>query len=348
MTGPTGGTEGRTARVSDLVRRAWGRPRAVGWWTLPLFVAVGLAGAVLATALVVVSQTQRIEALRDETAAARAELADAVEAVEEAAGEALAAIEGEVEAVRDGLRTDLPFGEAAERGVVHLRAEVPTGPPPAAPAAAPSATDEDAGAGGDGADGGDGGDADPDADADPPPEPAPRSGPTESRTATGFPVARDGGTTFLVTTFALLADPAVAGAPADVAVEVVTPGGSTTARVHSWDAEADLLLLRVDELEVAPLPWRVADRSLDPGDRLIAVGVTPQLAPVQVAGTVAASTAAALVTDLPTLALTAGGPVVDGDGEVVGVASRRATLQGDPVVVPIRRLCDGLLASCPD
>lgn len=324
-----------------------------GWWLLPLFVAVGLAGAVLAAALVTVVQSQRIDALREETASARADLADAVEQVESAAGDALATIGEEVAAVRDGLSTDLPLDDAAEAGIVHLRAEVPAAAPPAPapPASAPpeapgGPTDPDAP---DGPTPDAGGAADTgtaDAAQTPPTDPPPST----LRAASGFVVARDGDTTFLVTTFALLADPEAGDRPLDRPVEVRSAAGDATARVHSWDADADLLVLRVDAGGgLAPLAWRPADRPLQAGDRIVAVGVTPTLAAVQVGGTVAAVTEPGLVSDVPALELLAGGPVVDADGEVVAMSSRRAAPFGDdPVAVPIRALCGELLARCPD
>lgn len=347
-------------------------PRRFGWWLLPLFVAVGLAGAVLATALVVVVQNQRIEALRDETAAARAELDDAVEEVEAAAGDALAAIRDEVAAVRDSLATELPLPDAADAGVVHLRAEVPVGAPAvgapasgsrlrppatAVPVAAPGPDappddppDEDADPSGPDPTGpdpdGDDGTVDEPDDAPPPPPPPPA---TTVRTASGFVIARDADATFVLTTFALLADPGGGDRPLDRPVEVRTAAGTTTGRVHSWDAASDLLLIRLGAgggLE--PLTWRAEDRPLGPGDRVVAVGVTAGLTAVQVGAGVAAVTDAGLLTDAPPLRALGGGPVVDTDGEVVAMMSGSGASGEDPVAVPIRRVCGPLLASCPD
>lgn len=341
--------------------------RRLGWWLVPLFVAVGLAGAVLATALVVVVQNQRIEALRDETAAARAELDDAVEEVEAAAGGALATIRDEVAAVRDSLASDLPLPDAAEAGVVHLRAEVPVEPATGTPAAAPVAAPGPDAPRGDGApdDGPSGGDPSGDPDDDPtapdaegvpddgveepddaPPQPPPA---TTVRTASGFVIARDADATFVLTTLALLADPAGGDRPLDRPVEVRTAAGTTTGRVHSWDTPNDLLLIRLGAGGgFEPLAWRAEDRPLGPGDRVVAVGVTSGLAAVQVGAGVAAVTDAGLLTDAPPLRSLAGGPVVDADGEVVAVMSGGAAAGEDPVAVPIRRVCGPLLASCPD
>lgn len=338
-----------------LRRRLLGGSDRLGWWTLPLFAAVGLAGAVLATALLVVAQDQRIQALRDETADARADLAEAVEQVEQAAGDALEAIEAEVDAVRDTLATDLPLDDAAEVGVVHLTARleiVELDADGSAAQAPPDVADD----GPDDASEGepdDGSQADPDGGSEaeaeaPAPTPAPTTR-TETRRTTGFVVAVDGEATYVATTLALLADPTRDGAPQDETVEVRLDGGQTSGRLHSWDGEADLLVLRVGVRGLEPLPWRAEDRPLGAGDRVVAVGLTPQLAPVRVGGTVAATFRSALVTDVPPLTLLEGGPVVDADGQVVGLVSPGlAALGGDPAAVPIRRLCDELLAACPE
>ncbi|MTV26991.1 trypsin-like peptidase domain-containing protein [Nitriliruptoraceae bacterium ZYF776] len=304
--------------------RLFGDRDRLGWWLLPVFVAVGLAGAVLAGSLAVVFASQRVDRLTRETAAARADLATAVDDVQDAAEDALSSIREEVDAVRDGLSTELPFDDAAAAGIVHLdvdtevTAEVDDAPPP------PDA------------------DAEPDgAEAPPPPIPV-------RRRASGFVVARDGDDAFVVTTFALLADPRSDDVPLDVAVRVRVAAGETTARLHSWDEARDLLLLRAPLGEVTPLPWRPADAPLSGGERVVAVGLTPALGPVRVGGTVAASEAAGLVTDVPALELLAGGPVVDAEGRVVGVGSvAYRPFGGDPVAVPIRQLCERLLSRCP-
>lgn len=262
-----------------------------------MFVAVGLAGAVLAGSLAVVFASQRVDRLTRETAGARADLAGANAEVQEAADEALAAIEAEVDAVRDEFGAELPYEDAAAAGVVHLVVDTPDG----------------------------------------------------ERRASGFVVARDGDDAFVATTFSLAVDPSRPEVPLDVAVRVGTAAGETRGGVHSWLAERDLLLLRVPLRGVEPLPWRPAGEELTAGDRVTGVGVTPGLGAVRVGGTVAAADPLGLITDLPPLQLLAGGPVVDGRGQVVAVGSTAYSPFGaDPVAIPIRLLCDELLARCPD
>ncbi|MEX0834936.1 MAG: serine protease [Nitriliruptor sp.] len=287
--------------------RLFGARDRLGWWLLPMFVAVGLAGAVLAGSLAVVFSSQRVDRLTRETASARADLATAADDVRDAADEALASIQEEVDAVRDQLSAELPLADAAEVGVVRLEAEVPV-------------LDEGTG-----------------------------QRVAERRRANGFLVAATGDEAFVVTTFGLLVDPERPEVPLDVAVVVRAAAGDTSGRVHSWRADRDLLLLRVPLTGFEPLPWRPADEPTVPGDRVVAVGLTPGLGAVRIGGTVAAADATGVVTDLPALDLLAGGPVLDGRGRVIGVASSRYTpFSADPVVVPIRSLCDELLARCPD
>lgn len=325
-------------------RRLLGDRDRLGWWLLPMFVAVGLAGAVLAGSLAVVFASQRVDRLTRETAGARADLQDAAEDVREAADEAIEEIRAEADAFRDQFSAELPYEDAAQAGVIHLelRAEVPD---PAAVSAAPAVQEPDPG------------DQDPDADEDAgteaPDEPEEPTAPPATielvRRASGFVVARDGDDAFVATTFALLADPSRPDTPLDLAVRAVTAGGETSGRVHSWQAARDLLLLRVPLRGVEPLPWRPADEPLAPGDRVTGVGVTPGLGAVRVGGTVAAVEAPALVTDLPSLGLLAGGPVVDGQGRVVAVGSTRyAPFGADPLAIPVRLLCDEILARCPE
>jgi hypothetical protein len=277
--------------------RLFGDRDRLGWWLLPMFVAVGLAGAVLAGSLAVVFASQRVDRLTRETAGARADLVDANEEVRQVADEALEAIEAEVDAVRDEFGAELPYEDAAEAGVVHLVVDAADG----------------------------------------------------ERRASGFVVARDGDDAFVATTFSLAVDRSRPEVPLDVAVRVVTAAGETRGGVHSWQAERDLLLLRVPLRGVEPLPWRPAGEELTAGARVTGVGVTPALGAVRVGGTVAANDPLGLVTDLPPLHLLTGGPVVDGRGQVVAVGSTAYSPFGaDPVAIPIRLLCEELLARCPN
>lgn len=328
------------------------------WWTLPMFLLVGLAGAVLAGALSAVYYGQQVSGLEEETRSSRAELRGAVEAVEAAREDALADIEAEVDAVREALTRELPFEDVTTDGVFALRAVTGTS--------------------GSGQQGAPAGDAQPSGavlaqeqqtgeptpppeeqqppDEEPPPEepspaPPPRpSRPPVERFATGFAVASDGGTTFIATVHSLIADP---DAPGGVVgeVEVITPRGTARGIVHSWDEGRDLALIRADIGEVALLAWRPSEEGLVVGERIIAAGVTPTLNTVQVSGQVAYTDVTLLVTDLPRIDFLRGAPIVDPRGLVVGIYSTGyrpfGSAGGDGQgSAPVQLLCERMLRNC--
>ncbi|MBW3619428.1 MAG: hypothetical protein KY461_04235 [Actinobacteria bacterium] len=331
----------------------------LGWWTLPMFLLVGLAGAVLAGSLAAVYYGQQVNALEQETASSRAELRGAVEDVERAREEALGSIEAEVDAVREALTREFPFEDVTVSGVVALRAVTgstgsgaqgaPAGDGEASgavlaqeeqtgePTQEPSPTGEPTG----------------EPTASPSPEPTRTSRPsrpTEERVATGFAVAFDGGTTFIATVHSLIADP---GAPGGVVgeVEVITPRGTARGIVHSWDAGRDLALIRADIGEVELLPWRPDEEGLVVGERLITAGVTPTLNTVQVSGQVAYTDVTLLVTDLPTIDFLRGAPIVDPQGRVVAVYTTAYRPFGAPAgdgqgAAPVHLLCERMLRNC--
>lgn len=331
----------------------------LGWWTLPVFLVVGLTGAVLAGALAVVYYGQQVDAIEEETRESRAELRNAVTQVEDAGQEALDAIEAEVDAVRETLARQLPFEDATTVGVVALRAVV-GGTPPAEPPPPPADDQEPAGAGRtDGAPAGpeatepDDGQGTESGEQEPPPEeepqrPPPR--PREERVATGFAVAADGTTTFIATTYDLVADP---GSDAGVVatVDVITAGGTVTGAVHSWDAGRDLALIRAELRGVELLEWRPPADPLAIGERIVAAGVTPTLNTVQVSGVVAFSDVTVLVTDLTIIDFLRGAPIVDGSGLVVGIVSGRYAPFGPEAgtrqsMIPVQLLCERMLRNC--
>jgi S1-C subfamily serine protease len=302
--------------------RLLGAEDRLGWWLLPMFLAVGLAGAVLAGSLAVVYYGQQVDQLRRETAEARDAIAGAADEVRDVADEALVAIDEEAAAFRD--RLALPLEDADERGVVRLEVDTEV--------TVEGATADDA-ASEDGA-----GD----------PEAGTADELRVARASSGFVVVRDGDEAFVVTSFSLLADPRRPDVPLDVPVTVRTAAGETTAQVHSWEADRDLLLLRTQLGAIEPLDWRPADTELVVGDRVVGIGLTTQLEVVRLGGALASAEGSVWVSDLPALAVLDGGPVVDTEGQVVGVRSPRPPgAGGDPAIVPIRTLCERLLRSCP-
>lgn len=321
----SGGEPSRWERWKD---RLVGGPRRLGWWTVPLFVAVGLLGAVLAGSLAAVYYAQKVEALRAETEAARSDLNDAVEQVSEAADQAVTDIESEVAAVRDELAVTPPFEDAAAAGIASVRAVVVVRPAqePSPPPPGPGATEQPQG-------------------TEPPRQGRPAQ--TETRVGSAFAVVAGEGEAFFVTAFAVVADPQRPGFPVGRA-EISYAGATVAAEVHSWDADRDLALLRVPGIpRVEIAEWRPTEEEVAPGDRLFAVGLTPTGTLSQFGTSVGGAEAQALLLDTALPDIARGGPVVDGGGRVVAVGSTSYRPYGaggsaNPAV-PIRILCESLI-----
>lgn len=327
-------------------QRIVGSRDRLGWWTLPVFLLVGLTGAVLAGTLAAVYFGQQVDALEDETAAGREELRDAVTEVQDAGQEALDAIASEVDAVRESLSRELPFEDAAGAGIVTVH--VWTGDPPPPPAS------------GEGTDGaalqdqstqqppGDQGQATP--TPAPAPSPTPTRAPRGERYGSGFAVASEGQVTFIVTTYDVVADPSGPDGISDE-MEVITPEGAFPAVIHSWDASRNLALLRTEAPGIEILEWRPTAEPLNVGARVVVAGVTPSLGSVQLAGQVGYVDVTAIVTDLPDVPFLRGAPVVDDEGLVVAVyatsyAPFGAAAGRDQASIPAPLLCERMLRNC--
>ena len=173
------------------------------------------------------------------------------------------------------------------------------------------------------------------------------SGP-RTRVGSAFAVVHSDEETFYATVYALVADPDTPDGALET-VEITGEAGTQTAIVHSWDAERDLALLRAPTAPVTVLRWRQFDNRLEPGDRAVAVGVTPDLDPIQLAGRVGLSTSTALSTGLSTPTALRGGPVVDGSGRVVAIVSHDYRPFGrgaGTAFVPVDLLCERMLRNC--
>lgn len=314
--------------MTDWRERLLGDRDRLGWWTLPVFAMVGLAGAVLAGSLASVYYAQQVDALEQETRGARQNAERAAEEVLAARDDALTEIEVQVDQVRDALSGEPPFEDVTANGIVVVRAYV--------------------GSRADGAPAGDDQGTAPMVQEET--EPAPSPPPVAERYGTGFAVALEDGVAFFATTFGVVADP---DAPGGVVqrVEVETPAGRFPASVHSWDAGRDLALVRAEAGEVTIVPWRPRASDLEPGSRIVLAGVTPSLDGVQLEGTVAVSDIGVLVTDLPAFGYLRGAPIVDARGHVVGVFSTDYAAFGSAGgdrqgSVPVQLLCERMLRSC--
>jgi hypothetical protein len=318
-------------------RRLVGETDRVGWWVLPAFLVVGLAGAVMAGALAVVYYSQQVSALEAETRESRQDLQRAVQDVEDAAEDALQAIADEVDSVRDVLEQGLPVQDMAAMGLVIVEARVNT-PPPQPP---PPADDDD------------GNDAAPDvqAQASPSPSPSPIPEPIRSRVGVGFAVAFEGGDVFIATSFALVADP---NARAGVVEEVVvtTPDNQrATGIVHSWEEQYGIALVRVT-LDRQPIAdWRPRVDPPEPGERIAVAGITPTRGWVQLEGVLGHVGDDAMVTTLPPIDFLWGAPIVDGTGRVIAVYTTDYRPFGGnagarQAMVPVGLFCERILQGC--
>lgn len=349
----------------------------LGWWTLPLFVGVGLTGAVLAGTLAVVYYSQQVSSLRAETREGRERIERAVEEVEQVRQQALQEIDRRVQEIRESLSQGLAAGDATTHGVVAVRATIGAGSVRGAQtgAATQAPTPGEAGAtpSGEAATGEP--DREPDRETDQEPdqetdpgtdqetdqEPdeqstGPQAPPTEperptERVGSGFAVQVDEDAVWYVTSYSLLADPTVAGGITD-RVEVVTRSGTTSAQVHSWDEQRDVALLRTAGGDSAVPTWRSSAQQASAGEEVVAVGVTPGLNTVQQGGTVSYATGDVTVVELARVSFLVGGPVVDGQGRVIGVFTPgyRSFGAGDTGqrqgIVPLHLLCERIMKNC--
>ena len=338
----------------SLWQRFVGDTDRIGWWTLPAFVAVGLAGAVMAGALAVVYYSQQVSDLESETRQARQDLQAGVDDVEAAREDALAAIEEQVDAVRDALDEDPPVDDPASLGLVLVEARVNTPAPPSATVAPdPPPAGDATPAGAVLAQPSEPASPSPSAPASPSPSPtpSPTPPPIQPRLGVGFAVATEGDATFVATSFGLVADP---GARAGVVEEVVVrvPGGpAASGVVHSWDEDRGLALLRVPLGEVPVANWRPRGEVVEVGDALTAFGLTPEGQPLTVRGTVAFADVEKVVTDLPAIDFLRGAPVLDRTGRVVAVYTPSyrpfGGAAGDgQAIAPVGLFCERMLTGC--
>ncbi len=327
-----------TAGRRTLRERVLGDRERLGWWTLPAFLVVGLAGAVLAGSFVVVWQTQKIQALRDEVQDARAELADAVDRVREAGDEALDAIASQVQDVEAVVNAGLPVESALDIGVAVLRVDAPVAESRALGFVGAQEQPSDQ----------------PTSPQDPGPAPAQESEQPapeqrfEARVGSAVAVAVDGATTFFATSYALVADPRNPGGVLD-RLSLDAGRGRVPAVVHSWDERRDLALVRAEVGSISLPRWRPFDQPVAVGDRTFVVGLTSVTETVQQPGAVTFVDVNALLTDHDVVGTLRGAPVVDAAGRLVGIASAdyRPFPDDDRAAnIPVRLLCESLLRSC--
>lgn len=167
----------------------------------------------------------------------------------------------------------------------------------------------------------------------------------QRRVASGFTVFSDTRQSYLVTTYGVVAtddDHALER------VQVALPRGSVEGTVHGFDRERDLAIVVLPASGLPVLDWRPSDETLRAGDTVFLVGVAGPGTASVVEGRLAAASSDALVPSLPVSSFTAGAPLVDSAGRVVGIAALGFRPFGDDegsqtYAVPIRGLCVRLL-----
>jgi len=164
-----------------------------------------------------------------------------------------------------------------------------------------------------------------------------------------FVVFADSEQSFLLTSYEVVRAATVEPAPP---VVVRNADQELEATVFTWDEARDLALLVLPVGNQPALSFIGDPNSIQTGDRVFAVSGLGGDGAAVAQGVVADASQDGVQHDAPIGAAFRGGPLLAGDGTVVGVSSRRyAPLGFDPLAVffapPIRLACDSVI-SCPD
>jgi S1-C subfamily serine protease len=163
-----------------------------------------------------------------------------------------------------------------------------------------------------------------------------------------FVAFSDAETSYLITSYTTVAAATQQPAPA---VTLRKQGANDlTATVYTWDPTKDLALLTVPVPNLPALKW--ADGEPKVGDRVFALSGLGSTGVAITQGFVADVSAQGIQHDAPVGTQFQGGPLLDSDGKVVGIASRAYSPLGftseavwfAPLV---RQSCDSVLR-CPD
>lgn len=165
------------------------------------------------------------------------------------------------------------------------------------------------------------------------------------RVGSAFTVFSNNSETFLITTYALVRTED--GSAVD-SVEVFLPDQTVSIPVHSVDVERDLAVLVAEGGPLPVLDWRPASEPVRRGDAVYSVGIAGPGTPTVLEGRVAGVSEVALVPDIVVNEFMAGGPLVDGSGRIVAIASQGYAPFGDVegtlvYAPPIRMVCEVLI-----
>ncbi len=165
---------------------------------------------------------------------------------------------------------------------------------------------------------------------------------------TAFVLFSDSERSFLLTSLNTVRAATASPGPA---IEVRQGGSVVDVELSAWDEGRDLALLIAEDNPNLPAITVADPSSVSPGDRLFAVSGLGSSGGAVVQGVVADVAANGIQHDAPVGPQFQGGPLLDADGELVGIASRRFAPLGfvpDSVFfgIPVREAC-AQLVQCP-
>lgn len=163
----------------------------------------------------------------------------------------------------------------------------------------------------------------------------------------GFVVASDAEQTYLVTSYTTVKAATRAPAPAITASR--TGDDSLTAKLWSWQPERDLAILILPRGGQAKIPWRTDSPLTSMGERIYGISGLGAAGGAVDEGFVLDFSADAIQTSLALGASFQGGPVLNAQGEVLGVMSRSFSPSGFVPLAgfystPISTVCEKLLS----
>jgi S1-C subfamily serine protease len=163
-----------------------------------------------------------------------------------------------------------------------------------------------------------------------------------------FVAFADGDQSFLLTSYNTVKAATRKPAPT---IELRKGNDHLNADLVTWDEARDLALLSVKRGNLPRLPWSTSNPVVDPGERVFAVAGLGSQGTSITQGLVSDVSGSGVQYDAPTGTQFQGGPLINANGDVIGMASRTyAPLGFAPDTVwyapPIQLACDKVLR-CP-
>ncbi len=166
-----------------------------------------------------------------------------------------------------------------------------------------------------------------------------------------FVVASDSRQSFLLASFTTVKASTRAPGPA-INVRQGQGGATTKATLWTWQEDKDLALLIIDRGSLPKLPFAPSSPALELGERVFAVQGIGGSGPAVTQGFVSDISAAGILHDAAVGQGFQGGPLLNSEGKVLGIASRSYAplgFQTDGVyfAIPGRTACERVL-KCPN